>query len=151
LDFIALRDCDYKITTTKMPDSDVVTEEIRLVLETINGAWLSGNPEGAGLALSSCFHADMVIKDGNLKTVAAGRDACVQSYVDFIKQARVSGFELGEPDIHYFADSAIASYDWRIAYSMDGKDYDEHGANIFLFVRAEEKWMAVRRAMLACC
>ena len=90
----------------------------------------------------------MVIKDAKLKTVATGRDACVQSYVDFIKQARITKFEQGEPDIHLFSDSAIASYDWHIVYSLDNQHCDERGADIFLFVRMDQKWMAVWRAML---
>jgi hypothetical protein len=143
-----LRGRDYKTTKIAVPSSDPISEEIGLLLETINSAWLSGNPDAVTLALSACFHPDMVIKDCKLKTAAAGRDACVQSYVEFIQQARVSAFEQGEPDIRVFGDSVIASYDWRIVYSLEGSDCDETGGDIFMFVRAEGKWLAVWRAML---
>jgi hypothetical protein len=131
-----------------MSTPDFITEQIRVVLQTINSAWLSADPDAIRGTLSSCFHPEMVIKDAQLKTVATGRDACVQSYVDFIKQARVSDFEQGAADIHVFAGSAIASYDWRIAYSLDEKSYNERGADVFVFVRADEKWSAIWRAML---
>jgi hypothetical protein len=65
-----------------MAQFDPINEEIRIALETINGAWLSRNIDAIRLALSSCFHPEMVIKDSKLKTVASGREACVQSYVD---------------------------------------------------------------------
>lgn len=133
-----------------MPGSNAITDEIRIALETINGAWLSGNPDSVRSALSSCFHPEMVIKDGKLKTLASGREACVLSYVDFIQQARVTAFEQGETDIRVFVNSAIASYDWRIVYTLEGTDCDESGSDIFVFVRADEKWMAVWRAMLTC-
>jgi hypothetical protein len=132
----------------KMPNSDEIAEEIHIALETINDAWRSQNPDAARRALSSCFHEEMVIKDAKLKTVATGREACVQSYVDFIQRARVSDFQKGQPDIRLFPDLAIASYDWRISYSLDGKSYDERGYDIFVFVRAEGTWLAVWRAAL---
>ena len=138
---------DYNISEIEMPNSQH-SDEIRTVLKRINGAWLSGNPDAVRRALSSCFHPEMVIKDGNLKTVAAGRDACARSYIDFIKQARVSNFEQGEADIHLFGGSAIASYDWRIAYSLDRKTYDERGSDIFVFLREEGNWIAIWRAMI---
>jgi ketosteroid isomerase-like protein len=131
-----------------MPNSDEVTDEIRIALETINDAWRSESPAAVRLALTACFHPEMVIKDAKLKTVATGREACVQSYVDFVERAEVSDFHQAEPDIHLFPDLAIASYDWRIAYLLDGKRHDERGYDIFVFVRAEEKWLAVWRAAL---
>jgi Domain of unknown function (DUF4440) len=131
-----------------MQDSDEVSQEILIALETINDAWRSQNTDAVNAALSSCFHPEMVIKDAKLTTVASGREACVQSYVDFVRQARVSNFQQGDPEIHLFPDLAIASYNWRIVYSLNGKEHDERGYDIFVFVRAEEKWLAVWRAAL---
>jgi hypothetical protein len=71
-----------------MANSHILTDEIRIVLKTINGAWLSGNPDAVQVALDSCFHPEMVIKGGDLATLAAGRDACVQSYLDFIQTSK---------------------------------------------------------------
>jgi Domain of unknown function (DUF4440) len=131
-----------------MLDFDEVSQEIQIALETINDAWRSRNPDAVKQALFSCFHPEMVIKDAGLRTVATGRKACVQSYVDFIGRAQVSDFQQGDPDIRLFPDLAIADYDWRIVYSMEGKQHDERGHDIFVFVRAEEKWLAVWRAAL---
>ncbi len=143
-----MRAVEYKVTDIKVAEPDLIKEEIRIALETINGAWLSRNVSAIRLALSSCFHPEMVIKDAKLKTVASGREACVQSYVDFIQQARVSAYQQTEPEIHVLIDAAVASYNWEIAYSLDQKNHRERGGDIFVFVRAEEKWMAVWRAVL---
>lgn len=131
-----------------MEESDVIGEEIRSVLETINGSWLSANPEAVASALHASFHRDMVIKGGDLDTAAEGRDACVRSYIDFIEEAKISEFKQDEPDIRVFGSSAIATYSWRIGYSLGGRDYDEKGSDIFVFLREEGKWLAVWRAML---
>lgn len=133
-----------------MPSAPAITEELRLVLQTINASWLSGNPAAITSALSSSFHPDMVIKDGELNTAGEGRDACVASYVDFIKMAKISKFEQGEPDIRVFGDSAIASYNWRIVYTLEGTECDEKGGDVFAFSRTDGKWLAVWRAMLTC-
>jgi len=129
-------------------EPDVVGREIQIALETINGAWLSRNVNAIRLALSACFHREMVIKDAKLKTVARGREACVQSYLDFVEQARVSAFQQTEPDIYVFGDAAIASYNWEIAYSIGGENHRQGGGDVFVFLRAEERWLAVWRAVL---
>ena len=127
---------------------EVMAQEVCLVLETINRAWLGENPEVVRAALASCFHPDMVIKDAALKTVARGREACIRSYLDFIKLARVSSFQQAAPDVHLSAECAVASYYWRIVYLLAGQTYDEHGSDIFVFARTEGKWLALWRAML---
>ena len=137
-----------RVVKRKMEETDDVTAEIQSALQTINGAWLSANPAAARGVLRSCFHPDMVIKGCELTTMAEGRDACVDSYVDFIKQAKVSHFEQEEPDIRLFGNTAIASYRWRIVYTLDGQECDEKGGDIFAFLREGGKWLAVWRAML---
>jgi ketosteroid isomerase-like protein len=133
-----------------MPGDPAITEEIKMALETINASWLSGNPAAVTSALSASFHSNMVIKDGELNTVAEGHDASVASYVDFIKMANISKFEQAEPDIRVFGDSAIASYNWRIVYTLEGTECDEKGGDVFAFFRTDGKWLAVWRAMLTC-
>jgi hypothetical protein len=47
-----------------------------------------------------------------------------------------------------FGDAATASYTWQIAYALDGKEWNERGSDMFVFVRQEGKWLAVWRMML---
>ena len=131
-----------------MEESEVIAGEIRGVLATINSAWLGADPEALSATLQSCFHRDMVIKGCGLDSEAEGREACVRSYLDFIEQAKISDFKQNEPDVRIFGNTAIASYNWRIAYSLESKEYDERGSDVFVFLRENEKWLAVWRAML---
>jgi hypothetical protein len=73
-----------------MEETDEVTTEIQSALTTINGAWLSENIAAAAAALRSCFHPEMVIKGCELATMAEGRDACVDRYIDFISRDPVA-------------------------------------------------------------
>lgn len=125
-----------------------MNDEIRDLLRTINDSWLTKKPDEISRTLANCFHKDMVIKGCDLKTLATGREACVRSYVDFIKQAKVSAFSQDEPDIQIFGDTAIATYGWNITYTLDGKEYTEPGHDLFVFNRTNGKWLAVWRAML---
>jgi ketosteroid isomerase-like protein len=132
-----------------MKNPDDLTAEIQSVLRTINGTWLSAHPEAVQTALQSCFHREIVVKGCDLETLADGREASVKSYIDFIRRARVSHFEQAEPDIHIFGSMAIASYGWRIVYTLEGGELDEKGSDVFVFIREDGKWLAVWRAMLS--
>jgi ketosteroid isomerase-like protein len=125
-----------------------MSDQIRDLLQTINSSWLSERPEELSRILADCFHPDMVIKDCDLEIVAKGKDACVRSYVDFIQQAKISAFSQDDADIHVVGETAIATYGWKITYTLEGKEYTEPGHDVFVFSRADGKWLAVWRAML---
>lgn len=125
-----------------------MNNEIRELLRTINDSWVSNKPEEVSKVLSDCFHQDMVIKGCDLKTMAKGRDACVLSYVGFIKEAQISAFSQDKPDIQVTGDTAIATYGWTIQYKLEGKEYTEPGHDVFVFQRTNGKWLAIWRAML---
>jgi hypothetical protein len=125
-----------------------MNNEIRDLLQRINSSWLSRKPEEVSKILGECFHADMVIKGCDLESMAEGREACVRSYIDFIEQARISAFQQGEAEIRVVGDTAVASYGWSITYVLEGKEFTEPGHDVFVFSRADGKWLAIWRAML---
>ncbi len=125
-----------------------MSDEIRDILQTINSAWLSKKPEELSKILADCFHGEMVIKGCDLETLAAGREECVRSYVDFIEQAKISAFEQDEADIRVVGDTAVASYGWKITYALEGNEYTQPGHDAFVFNRTNGKWLAIWRAML---
>ena len=123
-------------------------EEIRLLLNKINDAWLAGPPDGIPGVLNECFSADMVIKGPSFQAMGRGKEACVKSYVDFVRQARVRSCTLSEPEIDHFGDTAIATYSWEMTYELDGHEYHNSGHDLFVLSRVEGRWLAVWRAML---
>jgi ketosteroid isomerase-like protein len=125
-----------------------MSDEVKYLIRTINDSWLTKKPDEISKILADCFHEDMMIKGCNLETLASGWEACVRSYVDFVKQAKISAFSQDEPDIQVVGDTAIATYGWNITYTLEGKEYTEPGHDVFVFTRTNGKWLAVWRAML---
>ncbi len=121
-------------------------EEIRAIVQRINDAWLQGRPE----ELHQYFDDRMVIRGPGFQVLGTGRDACVQSYADFLKIATVHEYEysLGEPEIDVRGDSAVAAYPWKMTYSLESGRYTESGHDLFVFSRASGEWRAFWRTML---
>ena len=125
-----------------------MSDEINNLVRTINDSWLANTTDEIPKILANCFHEDMRITGCNLETLASGREASIRSYIDFIKQAKISAFSQDEPEIQVVGDTAIATYGWNITYTLDGQEYRESGHDVFVFSRTNGKWLAVWRAML---
>jgi len=124
------------------------TDEIRRLLQRINETWIWENPARFPAILGECFHEAMVIRGPEFRTMSAGRDACIQSYLDFVRQAKVSACTLSTPDVDVWGDTALATYSWKVAYERNGEQYQDSGHDVFALVRAGGRWLAVWRAVL---
>ena len=120
-------------------------EEILSLLSRISEAWLEGRTEG----LNDCFHNDVVIKGPQLQEMARGREACVKSYEDFIRLAKVREFKASEPVIDVFGAVAVASCTWKINYRMNDRDFRESGRDVLVLTHQEGEWKVVWRAVLS--
>jgi ketosteroid isomerase-like protein len=119
-------------------------EQIRFLLRRINAAWLKGRLE----ELEECFHADIVIRGPDLREMARGRESCVRSYADFIRQATVREFQESEPDVSIWGNTAVSIYSWDITYEMKGQEHHERGRDLFVLTRDDGGWRAVWRTVL---
>lgn len=120
-------------------------EEVRLLISKINQAWLKDNLE----ELREYFHDDIVIKGPQFKSMGTGgKAACIKSYEDFLRAAKIRDFKESDIQVDLFASTAIATLAWEIDYEMNGQNYHEAGHDVFVFTRDEGKWRAVWRAVL---
>jgi hypothetical protein len=122
--------------------------DIRQVIRTMNDAWLGLPAEEIPAALDPCFHDDMVIRGADLTVAGRGKDACIQSYLDFVQQAVIRECTLGDPEIDLAGDSATAVYNWEMTYEMEGEEYSEAGADILMLTRVDGRWLIAWRLML---
>lgn len=114
----------------------------------MNRAWLEGPLDELPAALADCFHPAMVIRGGDLQAHGVGRDACVQSYVDFLNTAEVHRVQLEEPSIDLAGDTAAAVYGWEMTYETEGQTHEEAGSDILMLARIDGRWWITWRAML---
>jgi hypothetical protein len=134
-----------------MTDQPALTKEqteIRELLSRINHAWSNLRGEAMTAALNECFADEIVLRGPGFVFLGKGRAAAVQSYHDFVNQADVKNFHLDEPEIDIAGDTATAQYKWTMTYVLNGQQYTEHGHDLFVFARKENKWLAVWRALL---
>jgi len=120
-------------------------DEIQGLIGKINHAWLKGNLE----ELREYFHDDIVIKGPQFQSmVAGGKAACIKSYEDFLRAAKVEDFKESDVLVDLFGSTAVATFAWEIKYEMGGQNYHETGHDVFVFTRGDGKWRAVWRAVL---
>ena len=121
---------------------------IRDLLSRINDAWIKQRGEAMTTALNECFAEDAVIRGPDFAFIGKGRGLVVQSYHDFVTNAEVKSVSLDEPEIDVTGETATAQYKWAMTYALNGKEYTEHGRDLFVVARRDKRWLAVWRAML---
>ncbi len=131
-----------------MPAASSDHEQVRLLLQRINDAWLRGPVEQIPQKLGDYFHDQMVIRGPDFQELGRGKAACAKSYRDFLNQAKVHRCQLAEPQIDVAGDTAVAAYAWEMTYELNGQTYTESGHDLFAFTRDRGRWLAVWRTLL---
>jgi hypothetical protein len=114
------------------------------IIREINESWVSGNPDD----LKKYFHEEMVIASPDFQEQGRGREVCVESYKSFSSQAIIRDFKEKYPKIFVFGATAIASYIFQMSYEMNGKNFEDAGRDMFIFIREGDKWQAIWRTIL---
>ena len=120
------------------------SHEVRDVIDKINRTWLKGDPAD----LETFFHRDVVIQPPGPGPRVHGRDACIASYEAFAREAQIKRFEPEDAEIDIFGDTAVATYRYRIVYAMNGRNYDDMGGELLVFLNGMEGWRVAWRTML---
>jgi hypothetical protein len=123
------------------PRQLTIINEIQQLLKAINQAWLEGHPE----KLNQFFHDQIRIVTPDFQVRGQGKAACVQSYADFILQAKVTEYRETAPEIQVGGSTAMAWYAFEIAWEMGGKSFREGGRDFFILTRENDQWLAVWR------
>lgn len=122
-----------------------IAHEIRDRINNINRTWLKGDPAD----LQPYFHPDMVIQPPGNAPRVHGRDACIGSYEAFSRVARIKRFEPRSAEIDVFGETAVATYRYRIVYTMEDTEYDETGGELLVFLVDDDgQWRVAWRTML---
>lgn len=121
-----------------------IRREILKFLRKVETAWLGGRFE----ELRECFREDAVLLGADLEQRLEGRDAIVDSYVQFLREARVLAFESEAPIVDVLGDSAVTVTPWAVRYEREGTIYEETGGDLLVLARDGEGWRVAWRTLL---
>jgi Domain of unknown function (DUF4440) len=119
-------------------------DEVQQIMREISSAWRSDRVGD----LDNYFDEDIVIKGPGMRELGRGKKACMESYADFLRQAKIKDYEESDLVIDLWENMAIATYAWKMSYELEGKEYKESGHDTFAFTQTNGKWIAVWRLML---
>lgn len=118
-------------------------QAIRWLLDRLDRSWRDGDEA----SLRRCFHLDAVLAGPKHQVLAGGVDACVGSYLDFLRAATIHAYQRGEPEIRVWENSAVASYAWTMDYEIDSGRSREEGEDLLVLERMPAGWLVVWRGL----
>lgn len=118
--------------------------EILKFLRQVETAWLAGRFD----ELRGCFREDAVLLGGDLEHRLEGREAIVDSYAQFLREARLLAFESEAPIVDVIGDSAVTVTPWVVRYEREGTIHEETGGDLLVLARDSEGWKVAWRTLL---
>jgi hypothetical protein len=124
------------------PHLDVA--EIEEILQSIDAAWLTGNPE----ELHGLFHQSINMVFPGFSGRVVGREALIEGFREFCSTAIVHDYRTSEREVDVVDDTAVASFRFEMVYEREGVKYKSIGRDFWVFAGGSERWKAVWRTML---
>ncbi len=119
-------------------------DQVRETLDAINQAWRERRFDD----MAQFIDEDIVMKGPGLKEFGRGREAIIQSYVQFMAQSTVIAYAESNHAIDIWGDVAAATYDWEMTYEQKGETKTEKGQDMFVFAHRASGWVAILRLIL---
>ena len=124
--------------------SERTEHTIREIVERLLRSWLDGHFD----ELARFFHEDVVLAHPGFDRRTTGRDALVESYVDFGRNATVKHFETGDIQVDRAGHGFVAVTPWRMRYEYSGETFSERGWDILVFENSDSDWQIVWRTVI---
>jgi ketosteroid isomerase-like protein len=121
-----------------------IEDEIRQTLDNFNRAWR----ERRFSELTQFLDEHVVMNGSGLKELLRGRDALIQSYVDFMTNSEVVEYSESNHSVDRWGDTAVAVYHWSMTWRQGGSSDSGSGQDMFVFQRRETRWIIVLRVLL---
>jgi hypothetical protein len=117
-----------------------VDGEIHSVVAAINAAWIAGRFD----ELRDYFHPDVVLAQPGRAKRMVGRDALIESYRDFMRNATIHSFTPGAVQV----DGVVSTMPWEMDYTFEGERYQERGWDLLVFGKHDARWVVVWRTVV---
>jgi hypothetical protein len=122
--------------------SKSASQDLSEQVKAYDRCWVEGRPAD----LRPFLHPDVVFTGPKFERLLRGADACVQSYVDFLSQAKVHGFTASDYVIDVIATTAVMTYRWTIDYEFGGARSVEHGQDLHVWIHEMDRWLIAWRS-----
>jgi len=119
-------------------------DDLWQAIKDANDAWTRGDPRD----VAPLFHAHAVMVAPAMKARLHGRDAMVESYLDYCRQAKTHAFEELDHAIDVFGDTAVVTYRFRVRYELDETVHDEVGQEVLVLIHEDDRWQVVWRTQV---
>jgi hypothetical protein len=132
---------------TATADDSRDRQDIGDLLQHITSAWREARYDD----LLDAFHPRIVFSAPGFQARLEGREACIESYREFVERATVTEYVQSEPRIDTWSGTAVASCQWRMTWAAAGSTHSESGHDVFVFTRAADSprgWRAVWRTIV---
>ena len=126
-----------------MPSSPEAYDGVAKAIRRITAAWRAGAPERIAPMVADQF---VDVAPGGARTV--GRDAFVESFANFLHEAKVHDYEQGSLEVDAGDRVAVAQYTFAMTYERAGARRRTTGTDLWVFEKRGSDWIAVWRAAL---
>lgn len=117
--------------------------EVHKTLSAINHAWQSGRPSD----MLRHLHPEITMRLPGFSGEVVGREKLVSSFVEFSRNARVIKYSENDEQINVVGNCAVASFHFDMVYETAAYRERSRGRDLWVFVKAAGKWLAVWRTM----
>ena len=129
-----------KVTSTSyMPDTDFIQ-----FVEDMDRCWR----EGRFHDLDSYLADDVVIVAPDGKTRLEGIAAAVESYREFTVSSLVEHYVTSNHIVTQRGNTAIVEYQWSMAWTSAGVDYNDTGREVLVLTSHEGDWRVIWRTQI---
>ena len=118
---------------------------VRRTLELITAAWRAGRSQ----EMASVLDEQVVMAFPGFVGFVEGRQALIDSFVEFAREAQVHDYRQGEVRVDGSGDVAVAQHPFEMIYERDGSRWHSTGWDVWVFRRQGTGWLAVWRTMQA--
>jgi ketosteroid isomerase-like protein len=122
-----------------MTDSEFIS-----FAEALDQCWMQGRPQD----LAAFLDEDVVFVAPGGEVRKAGIAHAIESYRQFMSQAKVLHFRTHSHQVTHRGDAAVLEYEWEITWVAAGTEHHDKGRDILVLSRRDNGWRVIWRTQI---
>ncbi len=113
------------------------------VVKAINDAWVSDQAEKIGVHL----HPDCVMAAPDFDQYLRGKEAVLNSYIEYTKMAKTKVFGITNASVDVFGAMAVVNATFVVTYELNDKSFQGAGREIWVLTFTNDRWYGIWRSL----